>query len=150
ARSACFEQLVEHELGHALGLIDSPDGGGVMSPSLDCDSVPLGSARPMFVPLTAGASRPTQASSHDIASNATACAGGCQIATRAAIPTASNGPTNLTYTLVGSTLTLNWTAPVINDELLETLNYNVQAGSAPGLTDIANVFTNTLDTNFAA
>jgi hypothetical protein len=45
-----------------------------------------------------------------------------------------NAPTNLAATVVGSLVTLSWTAPVGG---CAADAYSVQAGSAPGLTDIA-------------
>jgi hypothetical protein len=148
-RPACFEQLVKHELGHTLGLIDSPDGGGVMSPSLDCDNAPAGDgSRPMFVPLDPGVSRADRGEAPDMVYDAIACAIGCRITTNATI-TATNGPTNLTYTLVGSTLTLNWTAPVTNDPVVID-GYNLRAGSAPDLADVASFSTNSTATSFTA
>jgi hypothetical protein len=147
ARPACFEQLVKHELGHTLGLIDSPDGGGVMSPSLDCDNAPAGDgSRPTFVPLDPGVSRADRAGAPDTVYDAIACAIGCRITTNATI-TATNGPTNLTYTLVGSTLTLNWTAPATVGEIV---GYNFRAGSAPDLADVASFSTNSTATSFTA
>ncbi len=38
ARPSCFETLVTHELGHAIGLTHSPDGTGPMGAFLQCDS----------------------------------------------------------------------------------------------------------------
>jgi hypothetical protein len=136
ARSVCFERLVEHELGHALGLIDSPDGGGVMAPSLECDAAAdVSGVRPMFVPLTPGVSRSESAGSGDVADRV-ACVAGCGHVQADSVT--SPGATNLAYTLNGSTLTLTWTAPP--GGCCDVQSYLIRAGSMPDQADVANVF----------
>jgi hypothetical protein len=136
ARSSCFERLVTHELGHTLGATDSPDGAGVMAPALDnCDLNSTTSApdtRPMFVPLTAGASLYGGAASAS-APDVSACVG-CRFAPASVT---SPGATNLAYTLNGSTLTLTWTAPVTSGNIQ---SYLIRAGSMPDQADVANFF----------
>jgi hypothetical protein len=147
ARSACFEQLVKHEIGHTLGLLDGPDGGGVMAPSLNCDSGPAeNGSRPTFVPLDPGVSRSDRADARDVLYDSIACVVGCRITASAAVTTTSSGPTNLTYTLVGSTLTLTWTAPASEGPF----EYEIQAGSAPDGVDVADIFTGSAATSFSA
>src|SRR5207245_649823 len=81
SRPACFDQIITHELGHTLGLADSPDGSGVMAPFVDCESGFAVSAsgersaakRPTFVPLD----------SHAVES--VTCAVGCTVPVAAGI-----------------------------------------------------------------
>ncbi len=58
------------------------------------------------------------------------------VATSGALPTA---PTGLTATVAGSTVTLGWSAPVAGEPVT---TYILEAGSAPGRTDLANLPTN--------
>src|SRR5206468_6311012 len=57
-----------------------------------------------------------------------------------------NAPTNLAATAIGSTVTLDWTAPAGN----AASDYRIEAGSAPGLTDLANFATGNTATSFMA
>jgi fibronectin type III domain protein len=60
--------------------------------------------------------------------------------------TAPNAPSNLTATVAGAIVTLNWTAPVGGDPLT---SYQIQAGTAPGLTNIASFDTASTATSLA-
>src|SRR5688500_406657 len=56
-------------------------------------------------------------------------------------------PTNLTVNVVGSTVTLMWMSPVGGDP---PTSYILEAGSAPGLANIAAFDTGTTSTTFVA
>ena len=57
---------------------------------------------------------------------------------------APGAPTNFTATVTGSTVVLNWTAPVGGDA---PTSYSVQAGSTNGASDLANFDTGTTSTS---
>lgn len=141
SRASCLEQVIAHEIGHALGFADLPDGSGVMGSASACDAASLGSIaapagaddRPAFVPLTAERT-------------AVGCVIGCDIKAAAGI-SVPRPPTDLTFTLVGSTLTLNWTAPSAG---AAPTTYVIEAGTTPGGVDVANFQTGSLATSFSA
>src|SRR5439155_26048276 len=67
AQPNCFEEVAAHEIGHALGFMDTPDGAGVMAPTLRCtaaaafvpsheEPTPSTSVRPTFVTRSSPAS----------------------------------------------------------------------------------------------
>jgi len=56
-------------------------------------------------------------------------------------------PTNLTYAVDGSKVTLSWTAPISADA---TTTYVIEAGSAPAAFDLADFPTNSTATTFTA
>jgi hypothetical protein len=60
---------------------------------------------------------------------------------------APDAPTNLTAAAVGATVTLTWSRPASG---ATPTQYVVEAGSAPGLSDLANVATGTAVTTFQA
>lgn len=156
ARPGCFEELLKHELGHALGLIDSPDGAGVMASTLRCEAglgrVSGGAvndgSRPTFVPLQAAG---TTAAGRPDALDAVTCAVGCQISA-AAVISAPNAPTALAASLSGTSLTLTWTAPATDESHAAATGYTVEQGTSSGATDLlaasigstATTYTNTV------
>src|SRR5206468_1766347 len=66
---------------------------------------------------------------------------------RGYLPSAASGggPTNLTATTVGSTVTLSWTAPLA----ASGTSYRLEAGSAAGLSDLASFPTGSTATSFS-
>lgn len=57
-------------------------------------------------------------------------------------------PTSLRPMVTGSTVVLNWVAPFIGS--ISNFSYYIEAGSAPGLTDVAEVFSPGMATTFTA
>lgn len=57
----------------------------------------------------------------------------------------SGGPTNLTASSAGSSVTLSWTAPLSGS----VTSYLIEAGSAPGLSDLASASTGSTATSFS-
>ena len=149
ARPGCFELLLRHELGHALGLLDSPDGAGVMSPTLACDmgfggaSAVNNATRPTFVPLQTGAS---VAGKRVDVLEALACTVGCDIQSSVTI-TSPTAPQALAYTLSGSILTLTWNVLLEGDA---PTAYIIEAGSSSGAADVASFSTGSTATSFVA
>lgn len=131
SHSACYERVVTHELGHLVGLIDAPDGSGVMAPTLDCKADAARGSEPhaMLVPLTPGARRGDDADAGTTSSKIMANA-----VNAAQIDPTQPGAANLGYTLSGSTLTLTWTATNCCFR-----SFVIRAGSAPGLADVASI-----------
>ena len=76
-------------------------------------------------------------------------AGGARMQTRAvgAAATSPGAPINLSTSSSGSTVTLTWSAPSSGDAVT---TYLIEAGSGPGLANLANVTTNSTATSFSA
>ena len=78
-----------------------------------------------------------------------ACFAGARIQRRAvgAAATAPGAPINLSTSSSGSSVTLTWGAPASGDPLT---TYIIEAGSGPGLANLANFTTNSTATSFSA
>jgi hypothetical protein len=78
-----------------------------------------------------------------------ACFSAARLRTRAVVPnaTAPGAPGALTATVVGSAVTLAWTASSSGDAVL---SYILEAGSTSGAANLANIATNSTATTFSA
>ena len=78
-----------------------------------------------------------------------ACFSGARSVVRTAVAsaTAPGAPVNLVATPNGNTVTLTWGAPSSGDPVV---TYIIEAGSAPGLANLANITTNNTATTFSA
>ena len=61
--------------------------------------------------------------------------------------TAPSSPLNLSTSAIGNSVMLTWNAPLSGDPVT---TYVIEAGSAPGLANLANVTTNSTSTSFSA
>ena len=107
--TGCYEDMITHELGHAVGFGHTSASGAVMYPSISstCGSRTTG------LPLQAD----------DRAGVAAVYPGAASGLTVPGVPTA------LTATAAGSTVTITWAAPSTGSA---ATGYQLQAGSAPG------------------
>jgi len=122
----CFASVDTHELGHVMGLDHSSDPSAIMY---------------AFLSFGSCSGAPIPPSADDIA-------GIRAIYPPTGTTTSPPGPpTGLTATAVGSTVTLTWGAPATGGA---PTAYIIEAGSAPGLANLANFSTGNTATTFSA
>ena len=126
-------------------------GAAPTSPSRAADGPPAGTttSSPSSTPVLFGASAVDFARCLQAAGDSGCFAASARMQTRAvgAAATAPGAPINLATASSGSTVTLTWGAPASGDPVT---TYVIEAGSGPGLANLANVTTNSTATTFSA
>jgi hypothetical protein len=113
--TGCYEEVLAHELGHAIGFGHAAARPALMYPAISSDCT------------TRAMGPPRQAD--DLAGMAAIYPGGATLAPPGA-------PVNLNSVVTGATVTITWGAPSSGGS---PSAYQLQAGSGPGLMDIAAV-----------
>ena len=113
--TGCYEELLAHELGHAIGFGHAAARPAVMYPAISSNC----GSRTTSLPLQAD----------DLVGMSAVYPSGATLAPPGV-------PANLNSLVSGSTVTITWSAPVTGGA---PTAYQLQAGSAQGLTNIAAV-----------
>lgn len=123
--SGCFYEVLLHEIGHALGMGHSDVVGAIMFPTVS-------------LAQCSGGGRPLHAD--DLA--------GIRAIYPGATTAAPGPPSNLTFSVVTATRTVNlaWSAPTTGGA---PTTYVIEAGSAPGLSNLASFSTGNTATSFS-
>jgi hypothetical protein len=117
--TGCYEELIAHEIGHAIGFGHAADRPALMYPAITSDC----SGRTGSIPLSADE-----------------IAGMAAIYPRDAVPDPPPAaPTGLTASISGSTVSISWTAPSGGTP---PQGYVLYAGTAPGLSNVGMASTN--------
>jgi hypothetical protein len=116
--TGCYEELLAHEIGHAIGFGHSAARPAIMAPSISSSCW----SRTISMPLQ----------SDDLAGMAAVYPAGAGL-------TAPGTPLGLGSTVSGSTVTITWSAPASGGA---PSSYQLRAGTAPGLTNITTMAVN--------